>query len=1144
MSNKNGAIGVAPLQTNKLMADILAAKRQLSLLGYGANDPIYWRVFEGKGLKAYPGTFTATPATLPTTQDPNVGVYFVVNGGGHTDKDVTHGRALFVEWDDISQEDQAAKLASCGLPAPTFTVRTRKSLHAYWTFDKPENLMEWQTLQLDAIAWLNSDPAIDNASRVMRFAGYWHVKAGADPIQCTLEAGSGQDYSFTEIRAIVPRQPGSVLKAMEKILEYKPEKTLGNSKGQAPGATLPKTQPRPVDGSRQLSDILEADILPRLGPEDIFNWPGHHFQWTGTDKARGCCPWHESASGTAFHIEPNGSGGQWRWHCPSCNNHGGTAIQYRYRLAGGSGTPTGKDFVEIVGQLAAEAGVELPKAPAKAKAKAKDLREDEAEIPPEDPDVIWRVPKPHNGELGWWKTERVPVMERDPETGEMKQAKNEKGKKLVQKVLRFYPQTNFDFEIEAELSSPDGEGLAGLVLEVKRSLDAKPKRVVIMSLEKIRLMDFTTAITRAYGHDIVCNLAISEVNAAIHLKLAAYRQAGGRVFKLADRVGCQADGYWVFPNIQFTPAGQVCTEEDSGWVYNNSLTAGEDRVPAPAIAPPDHAALKRLVDAVTAFCGPESTDPAMFAIGFVVAGLFYTQIQAREGRFPILNLTGDPGSLKTLVAEAALSLVGNHQNLISRSSESAIYERLKRSGNITQCYDDPHRSKDLDELFKRLYNGEARVLRKVFQEPHAAILATSNHALGDDQPATKSRLVTIPFFPTASANGDAWDDLKAAMEGASGALPQLLSLGYPAEAVRLEAKALRPHLPTAHARVADSLGLILWYAKAVARLTGYPEARLDEYAIATLCQTANEAETNRSSLQDFLEKLGALQANTKIGAWNIRAVEGKDRSENIAIYMPSVWPELDKEFKPSYSRSIIQAAITKAGGVAGGVQRFYRTKDETIAYQRALLAPPGEGGVVSQPEPVPRKCVLLPATLAPELYQAILHPPGSEPENEAVTSLLPVLPPVTSLLPEKGNSQNPNAAPVVASSTPPVTYFSKNRELEREKDQVIEGISEKNSDPIAVIHSEQKQVTDYPGGTSNPSAAPVTAVTSHQVTSGNKQVTEAEKGNREGNEALLPVTRPVGNEKFLGNNGHGNGAEMLPKIDPDTIEWEEVAGHE
>ena len=39
-----------------------------------------------------------------------------------------------------------------------------------------------------------------------------------------------------------------------------------------------------------------------------------------------------------------------------------------------------------------------------------------------------------------------------------------------------------------------------------------------------------------------------------------------------------------------------------------------------------------------------------------------------------------------------------------------------------------------------------------------------------------------------------------------------------------------------------------------------------------------------------------------------------------------------------------------------------------------------------------------------------------------------------------------------------------------------------------------------------------------------------------------PGDNPIG--EFLGNTSHGSNTEVLPKIDFDAIEWEEVAGHE
>lgn len=102
-----------------------------------------------------------------------------------------------------------------------------------------------------------------------------------------------------------------------------------------------------------LADILELDILPKLDTEDIYNWNGHNFKKHGK-KLVGFCPQHGGTSGTAFQVNPNDNS----WYCHGCQS-GGHAVQYRYFVNGGHGTPKGKDFIEIVQELADDAGVRL-----------------------------------------------------------------------------------------------------------------------------------------------------------------------------------------------------------------------------------------------------------------------------------------------------------------------------------------------------------------------------------------------------------------------------------------------------------------------------------------------------------------------------------------------------------------------------------------------------------------------------------------------------------------------------------------------------------------------------------------------------------------------------------------------------------------
>ena len=105
-----------------------------------------------------------------------------------------------------------------------------------------------------------------------------------------------------------------------------------------------------------LTELLKCEIYPRITSDVAFCWSGHDFKTSG-DKLRGNCPWHDSQSGTAFYV--NSKDGEWVWRCPACEIGGGV-IEYRHRLNGGSGSPRGKDFVEIVRQLANDVGAAFP----------------------------------------------------------------------------------------------------------------------------------------------------------------------------------------------------------------------------------------------------------------------------------------------------------------------------------------------------------------------------------------------------------------------------------------------------------------------------------------------------------------------------------------------------------------------------------------------------------------------------------------------------------------------------------------------------------------------------------------------------------------------------------------------------------------
>jgi hypothetical protein len=181
----------------------------------------------------------------------------------------------------------------------------------------------------------------------------------------------------------------------------------------------------------------------------------------------------------------------------------------------------------------------------------------------------WNAPVSWNGELGYWASHKRPSF--DPVSGEMT--------KELEFIREFVPKCNFDLEIERELSDASG---GGLLLQIKRSIDSRQKRVIIRSLESLTVKDFAIALTKTYGKGIVCNLKNDQLGALLHTKLVAYRERGGETYLLADRIGIQESGTWVFKDCQLTRRGEPTTEEKSQIVFNPNL-GSEEKIFSPLV---------------------------------------------------------------------------------------------------------------------------------------------------------------------------------------------------------------------------------------------------------------------------------------------------------------------------------------------------------------------------------------------------------------------------------------------------------------------------------------------------------------------------------------------------------------------------------
>lgn len=103
------------------------------------------------------------------------GIYFVVNAGGNSNKDITRFNAFFVESDTLTIEEQNERLNNAPL-LPSIRVETNKSLHAYWLIQDGCTAQEWRKMQKRLIEYFDGDTSIKNESRLMRLPFFNHVR--------------------------------------------------------------------------------------------------------------------------------------------------------------------------------------------------------------------------------------------------------------------------------------------------------------------------------------------------------------------------------------------------------------------------------------------------------------------------------------------------------------------------------------------------------------------------------------------------------------------------------------------------------------------------------------------------------------------------------------------------------------------------------------------------------------------------------------------------------------------------------------------------------------------------------------------------------------------------------------------------------
>lgn len=188
------------------------AQTHLEMLGIKNGTQVYLRAIHSESGKAQKLIYQYPNLSWPKLkrlQDQGYSLYTVVNDGGHDDKSIKAGRAIFVEHDDLAVELQRDLWQGLGLPEPTLQLFTGgKSVHSYWVFEQPHtDITAWKQLQADLLAHTDADPTIKNPSRVMRLAGSRYCKGENPDARAEIITQSETCYSFDELRSIIPSTP-------------------------------------------------------------------------------------------------------------------------------------------------------------------------------------------------------------------------------------------------------------------------------------------------------------------------------------------------------------------------------------------------------------------------------------------------------------------------------------------------------------------------------------------------------------------------------------------------------------------------------------------------------------------------------------------------------------------------------------------------------------------------------------------------------------------------------------------------------------------------------------------------------------------------------------------------------------------------
>ena len=327
------------------------------------------------------------------------GVFYIPTQpiGAPTKEAVTSTDDIGIELDSLTREEQLERYAEftrvTGLEWALLLSSGGKSIHAHLKLDEHYPVEQAQFLRQLVCLGLRSDPVTARLHQPMRVPGFWRKEKQAlqellsvsQARYSTKQAIEGLRKWFDHLGWQFPESLGEdwwrekfhpLLKGCAKHTEqYKLDTArellasgeaafLSQKEEQKQARESRQTEQQVYSARRQSTGETNlVDLVNQTSAQlgsNAFNWTGHNWKFTG-DHARGCCPFHQSASGSSAWIAPADNG--WTFHCTACTDDKSISpFTYWLYLRDGFNTsyPKGREWVEAAKQFLSEHGVSAP----------------------------------------------------------------------------------------------------------------------------------------------------------------------------------------------------------------------------------------------------------------------------------------------------------------------------------------------------------------------------------------------------------------------------------------------------------------------------------------------------------------------------------------------------------------------------------------------------------------------------------------------------------------------------------------------------------------------------------------------------------------------------------------------------------------